>query len=275
MPELPEVETVVQGLKKILPSNKIIKIFKSNYNLRIPYPENFPAELTDASILKVIRVAKYIIINTDLEKSIVIHLGMSGRLLSQSTTNLTPQKHDHVIFYLSNNMCITYNDPRRFGLVTIIKTIDINKHNLFKNLGAEPLSEQFNTQYLKAKIQNKNTSAKDFLMNSQNVVGIGNIYANEILYLAKLSPFKKVNTLTLNEVELIIKCTKKVLNNAISAGGSSLRDYIAPNGVLGNFQNFFKVYGKENKECSHCNELIIKNNYHQRATYFCPKCQQN
>jgi len=275
MPELPEVETVVQGLKKILPHNKIIKVVRSNYNLRIPYPENFPEELTGAYILEVIRVAKYIIINTDLEKSIVIHLGMSGRLLSQNITNLNPQKHDHVIFHLSNNICITYNDPRRFGLVTTIKTTDINKHNLFKNLGAEPLSEQFNIQYLTAKIQNKNTSAKDFLMNSQNVVGIGNIYANEILYLAKLSPFKIVRNFTLNEVELIITCTKQILNNAINAGGSSLRDYIAPNGVLGNFQNFFKVYGKENKKCSQCNELIIKNNYHQRATYFCPNCQQN
>ena len=265
----------IQGLKKILPHNKIIKVVRSNYNLRIPYPENFPEELTGAYILEVIRVAKYIIINTDLEKSIVIHLGMSGRLLSQNITNLNPQKHDHVIFHLSNNTYLTYNDPRRFGLVTIIKTTDINKHNLFKNLGAEPLSEQFNIQYLKAKIQNKNTSAKDFLMNSQNVVGIGNIYANEILYLAKLSPFKQVKNFTLNEVELIITCTKQILNNAINAGGSSLRDYIAPNGVLGNFQNFFKVYGKENKKCSQCNELIIKNNYHQRATYFCPNCQQN
>jgi formamidopyrimidine-DNA glycosylase len=112
-------------------------------------------------------------------------------------------------------------------------------------------------------------------MNSQNVVGIGNIYANEILYLAKLSPFKQVKNFTLNEVELIITCTKQILNNAINAGGSSLRDYIAPNGVLGNFQNFFKVYGKENKECFHCSELIVKKNYHQRATYFCPNCQQN
>jgi formamidopyrimidine-DNA glycosylase len=275
MPELPEVETIVCGLKKILPDKKIIKIFRSHHNLRIPYPKNFSEELISANILEVTRLAKYIVIHTDLQKSIIIHLGMSGRLLSQDSTNLSTQKHDHVIFHLSDNKSLTYNDPRRFGLVTMIKTTDIEKYNLFINLGADPLSDQFNAQYLKAKICNKNTSLKDFLMNSKNVVGIGNIYANEILYSAKLSPFKTVKTLTLKEIELIVICTKKILNDAINAGGSSLKDYTAPDGVLGNFQNFFKVYNRANQKCFYCNELIVKKNYHQRATYFCPNCQQN
>ncbi|WHA04856.1 bifunctional DNA-formamidopyrimidine glycosylase/DNA-(apurinic or apyrimidinic site) lyase [Candidatus Bandiella numerosa] len=275
MPELPEVETVVCGLKKILPGKKIIKILRSHHNLRIPYPKNFSEELTGANILEVTRLAKYIIIHTDLQKSIIIHLGMSGRLLLQNITNLSPQKHDHVIFHLSDNKSLIYNDPRRFGLVTMIKTTDIEKYNLFKNLGIDPLSDQFNTQYLKAKIHNKNTLLKDFLMNSRNVVGIGNIYANEILYSAKLYPLKPVKTLTLKEIELIVICTKKILNDAINAGGSSLKDYIAPDGVLGNFQNSFKVYNKENQKCFYCNELIVKNYYHQRATYFCQNCQRN
>lgn len=274
MPELPEVETVVRGLKKVLLSNKIIKVNKSQYSLRTPYTENFEQELVNSKILNVYRLAKYIIINTDFGKSIVIHLGMSGRLLFQNSIYARHQKHDHVVFHLSDNKSMIYNDPRRFGLVQFIKTLDIFQNKLFQNLGIEPLSNDLDYNYFILKIKNKNLPIKQFLMNAKNIVGIGNIYANEILHLAKISPFKSVKHLNKHEIEILIESIKIILNNAIVAGGSSLKDYIAPDGMLGNFQSYFKVYNRENKSCLSCEKgKIIKITFCQRATYLCPYCQ--
>ena len=181
MPELPEVETIVRGLKKVILHNKINRVVTSRYNLRLPYPKSFEKELIGSEIIKVYRLAKYIIIDTDLDKSIVIHLGMSGRLLFHDTDYIEKQKHDHVVIYLSNNKTIIYNDPRRFGLIQLIETSKILKNKLFQNLGIEPFSKDFNYDYFVSKINNKSLAIKQFLMNSQNIVGIGNIYANEIL----------------------------------------------------------------------------------------------
>ncbi len=275
MPELPEVETIVRGLKKVLIYSKIIHIYKSKYNLRISYTKNFETELLDSKIINVYRLAKYIIIETDFGKSIIIHLGMSGRLLFQNSIYKKHQKHDHVVFHLSDNKSIIYNDPRRFGLVQFIKNSDIFQNKLFKDLGIEPFSKDLNYDYFISKIKNKNSSIKQFLMNNQNIVGIGNIYANEILHLAKISPFKSVKYLNTHNIKILIESIKIILNNAIIAGGSSLKDYIAPNGMLGNFQSYFKVYNRENKDCFNCKKgRIIKTTLCQRSTYYCIYCQK-
>ena len=210
MPELPEVETVVRGLKKVLIHSKIIHIYKSKYNLRTSYTKNFEKELLDSKIINVYRLAKYIIIETDFGKSIIIHLGMSGRLLFQNSIYTRYQKHDHVVFHLSDNKSIIYNDPRRFGLVQFIKNSDIFQNKLFKDLGIEPFSKDLNYDYFISKIKNKNSSIKQFLMNNQNIVGIGNIYANEILHLARISPFKSVKHLNINEIKKLIESIKTI-----------------------------------------------------------------
>ena len=218
MPELPKVETIVRGLKKVILSNRIIKINKSQYNLRIPYTPNFEKELLNSEIFNVYRLAKYIVIDTDLDKSTVIHLGMSGRLLFHDTNYIEKQKHDHVVINLSNNKTIIYNDPRRFGLIQLIETSKIFNNKLFKNLGIEPFSKDFNCDYFVSKMNNKSLAIKQFLMNAQNIVGIGNIYANEILHLAKISPFKAVNTLNKKDTENLIIRHKKYFEYSYCCG---------------------------------------------------------
>jgi formamidopyrimidine-DNA glycosylase len=274
MPELPEVETIVRGLAKAIIPCHIINIIKSNNKLRIQYPDDFTKNLLGAKIINARRIAKYIVLDTDRKNSIVIHLGMSGRLLIVDSVNIQRGKHDHCVFELSNEKGLIYNDPRRFGLITLIRTQDINKHPLFKDMGIDPFAKEFDQNYLSSKVRDKKSAIKTVLMNSKFVTGIGNIYANEALFLAKISPFREAGSLNIDEVKKLVQSIRTVLNKGIEMGGSSLKDYVAPNGMLGNFQNHFQVYGRANQQCLSCGGIIVRKLFGQRATFYCSNCQK-
>ncbi|MBN8828276.1 MAG: bifunctional DNA-formamidopyrimidine glycosylase/DNA-(apurinic or apyrimidinic site) lyase [Sphingobacteriia bacterium] len=275
MPELPEVETICNALKKDLGHAKFINAKTLRRDLRIPFPENIQNILQNHKIEKITRRSKYILIHLDNSKILVIHLGMSGRIL---LTNLNPEtlleKHTHFIASFDNNKHLLYTDPRRFGLITIIEEKDFEKNILFKNLGPEPFSENFNKNYLFNRLQKIKQSIKISLMDAKIVVGVGNIYASESLFMAKISPRRPSNSLSLDECKILVDCIRKALKKAIEAGGSTLKDYKKADGTTGSFQKLFSVYDRHNKECIFCENMITKIVQGGRTTYYCEKCQK-
>tara|TARA_S200000501_G_C20713022_1_gene694895 strand:+ start:102 stop:962 length:861 start_codon:yes stop_codon:yes gene_type:complete len=286
MPELPEVEIVKQSLNKIVKFKIINKVLVNNRNLRFKVPKNFENSLKKQKIIKISRRSKYIIFEIMFEQYLIIHLGMSGTIHfvinnNKENTNLSfyqkkdlPSKHNHIIFFFSE-LKIIYNDPRRFGFVKIFKTKKDIK-NYFSKLGPEPFSSTFDLKYLKRKFNKSIKNIKSSLLDQSLVSGIGNIYANEILFRSKINPFKKVKNLTLSEIKNIILKTNFVLKLAIKKGGSSIRDFKNISGSKGDFQNEFKVYSRENYLCPSigCKSKIIKININNRATYYCKNCQK-
>ena len=270
MPELPEVETTCNGIRNAITGKKIIGILVRNHKLRWPISPTIETDIKEQYITKVTRRAKYILMH--LEKgTLILHLGMSGRLHIVHSDS-TIKKHDHVDIILYDNTCIRYNDARRFG--SIHWTIDPpDKHLLIKNLGVEPLHQDFNATYLLRACKNKKTSIKQLLMNQYIVVGIGNIYACETLYLAQVDPQKIAKTMTVPEIEKIIYFSKIILENAIKAGGTTLKDFRKIDGKPGYFQNTLNVYGRVNAPCHSCGTNIQKITQGQRSTFFCHICQ--
>lgn len=258
MPELPEVETVVRELKQSLIGKKFGEIITLRDNIREPIPDL--SGLHGAMIKSVTRRAKYIVINDAL----VIHLGMSGQILIDRPKER--KKHDHVIFELSNGDEMVFNDARRFGLVTLYK------NELFSHLGPEPLSDEFTTAYLKKALSTRKGPIKVAIMDQELVVGVGNIYAAESLFRSGINPKTPANKVK-NHAELV-KNIRKVLEEAIESGGSTLRDYVRSSGELGYFQHSFAVYGREGKPCIKCKTPIEKITQGGRSTFFCPKCQK-
>ena len=286
MPELPEVEIVRQSLDKIIRQKKVKKVIIRNKNLRLKLPNNFKKSLENKIINKVSRFSKYLIIHLPNNEFCLIHLGMSGTIhlikdkKKNYSTNLSfynspylPKKHNHIeiIFY---NFRIVYNDPRRFGFFQLIKTNDKLKKR-FSHLGPEPFDHEFNLDYFKNFIKNKKKSVKDLLIDQKFVSGIGNIYANEILFLSRINPNKKIKLLNNKDCIQIIKNSKKILLNSIQKGGSSIRDFKNTEGTKGSFQNNFKVYQRENLYCKRiaCKGKIVKIVINNRSTFFCNLCQ--
>ena len=287
MPELPEVEIVKRSLKNKVNYKKIKKIIISNRNLRFKIQKNFKNTLEGRSIIHVSRFSKYIILTMDNYIYCLIHLGMSGTLhlinhkKKEKITNMSfyhskilPKKHNHVKIKFSKFM-IVYNDPRRFGFFKILKN-EKELRNYFKKTGPEAISPNFNLQYIKNKFTNKKKNIKNFLLDQNFVSGIGNIYANEILFYCKINPFKIARNITYKEINKLVKYSKLILNLAIKYGGSSIRDFKNTKGVTGLFQKEFKVYGKENKNCSrkNCQGKISKFFISNRSTFFCNLCQK-
>ncbi len=279
MPELPEVETVCRGLKPRLKNHIISEIEIINPKLRIPIPKELPSKLKNKKILEIKRKAKYILIEMEQDLTLVIHLGMSGRVILSTTENeekaskkINP-KHTHLIITLDDETKVIHNDTRKFGLVTYIETSKLNEHRLFNKLGLEPFSKEFTAKKLEELFARRNKSIKSVLMDSSIIVGIGNIYASEILFKAKVHPERNANTLTTNDCKLIHKYTLEVLDAAIKDGGSSLRDYIKSDGVLGRFQHHFLVYGKTGKPCSVCSSTIKSTKQGGRTSFYCLSCQ--
>ncbi|MDC1212258.1 bifunctional DNA-formamidopyrimidine glycosylase/DNA-(apurinic or apyrimidinic site) lyase, partial [Pelagibacteraceae bacterium] len=190
--------------------------------------------------------------------------------------NLKDQKHDRVIFFLNKKQKLIYNDVRKFGFIKFLNNKDYNDNLHLRNLGPEPLSKAFNHAYFKQYIEGRNRALKDILMDQKFISGIGNIYANEILFLSKVRPSRKVKNLKEFELKKIVKCTKKILKNAILLGGSSIKDFSSSNGKKGSFQQHFNVYGKKNEPCANnkCKSKIVKSTISNRATFFCTKCQK-
>ncbi|MFN7038285.1 MAG: bifunctional DNA-formamidopyrimidine glycosylase/DNA-(apurinic or apyrimidinic site) lyase [Alphaproteobacteria bacterium] len=273
MPELPEIETICIALKKEILGKKITQAIALRTNLRIDIPKDFSEKLTSKIITDIKRRSKYIQIYLE-DIVLIVHLGMSGRFISYINKRDKIIKHDHVIIDLDNGYELVLNDPRRFGLVTIAPVNNINSHPLFLKLGIEPLTDELTPEYLQDKFKKRNTPVKSILMDNKILVGVGNIYASESLFRSNISPNRPACSITYSELKKLSLAVKETLNDAIEAGGSSLKDYVNLSGDPGYFQNKFFVYGKNNQNCIVCLASIIKTKHSGRATYFCSTCQK-
>ena len=268
MPELPEVETTVRAINKF--ENSIMeKIIIHNRNLRWKVDNNIEELLCNKLVKKISRRAKYILIFFEND-CLMIHLGMSGKLRIQKSKDNYFKKHDHAEL-IFNKEKIIFNDPRRFGSIHL--TTNPMQHKLISTLGIEPLSRSFNKNFLYDLCKTSNLSIKKLIMDQKKVVGVGNIYASESLFLAKISPTKEAKKISLEECEKLVKSIKKILRYAIKMGGTTLNDFYSPNGNQGYFKLKLNVYGRNDKKCRLCNKKIIKTIIGQRATYSCNECQ--
>lgn len=276
MPELPEVETVKTALGRSMVNAKIESVIIRNSRLRIEVPKDISSKIIGARINKFYRRAKYIVCELDNGISIIIHLGMSGKILICNELPSPLRKHDHIILK-TNRGYLVYNDPRRFGLFTYCETSNIEEHKLFKHTGIEPFDNKLTSKYLFEKLQKKNIPIKAALLDQKIVVGIGNIYASEALFDAQISPLRPANKISEEECKKLIASVRKILQNAIKAGGSTLRDYEKPDGSLGYFQNNHCVYNKTGQKCPNCtcqNGHIQKTTIAGRSTFYCPHKQK-
>ncbi len=274
MPELPEVETTCQGIKPYLEQTQIQQVIVRQPSLRWPIDPDLPDLLNKQVIQHVERRAKYILLQCE-NGILLIHLGMSGslRVLPAAAAN-TPNKHDHVDIILNNDRLMRYTDPRRFG--AILWTSDaISEHPLISHLGPEPLEKDFNSQYLYQQSRGKRCSIKTLIMNGKVVVGVGNIYANESLFLARIHPKTPAQALTQQQYDTLTTQIKCVLTKAIKAGGTTLKDFTQSDGKPGYFAQQLNVYGRKDEPCLHCGSIIQHYKETQRATFYCPLCQSS
>jgi len=274
MPELPEVETVKNYLEPLLKGQSFAEIEILNPNLRIPVPDDLSEKLANHKIEQVTRRAKYLAIYLENNSVLVIHLGMTGKIFAHQELPDT-DKHDHLLFRLNNGDYLRFNDVRKFGLVTYLNDNDLTKSKLFSHLGIEPLSDEFNGKYLREISKNSNLEIKKFIMEQKNVVGVGNIYASEALFLSRINPTRPSSKISQKDTDNLVKNIKGVLELAISKGGSTIKDYRLVTGESGYFQHEFKTYGKENNPCKICSTPIKKIVQGGRSTFYCPKCQKN
>jgi formamidopyrimidine-DNA glycosylase len=270
MPELPEVETTRRGISPFIEHQKITAVTVRNYQLRWPIPDNITEILTGQRILSISRRAKYLVLQCDAG-NLLIHLGMSGSLRILNC-EIAIEKHDHVDFQFENGYTLRYNDPRRFGAI-LWTTESVTAHTLIKHLGPEPLSELFCADYLISQLKRKKTSIKTAIMNGKVVVGVGNIYASEALFLAGIHPKTEAQKLSFSQCEILVAKIKYVLEMAISAGGTTLKDFTNSDGKPGYFSQQLNVYGRHNQACYQCGTLIESYKDAQRTTYCCPLCQ--
>ena len=268
MPELPEVETSRRGIEPWVAGHTIVRAVVRNERLRWPVSSEIIA-LRDQDVLSVRRRAKYLLL--ELKTGwIIIHMGMSGslRVLAQP---LPPAKHDHVDLLMSNGCIIRYTDPRRFG--AWLWSDDLASSRVLSQLGPEPLSDEFDGQYLYRKSRGKNTVVKPWLMDNKLVVGVGNIYASESLFVAGILPTRAAGTLTADEAELLSRTIKAVLLRSIEQGGTTLKDFLQSDGKPGYFAQELQVYGRTGESCRVCGTPIQSARLGQRNTFFCPGCQ--
>ena len=276
MPELPEVEIVCLALSKIVCNSKIedIKVIRSD--LRWKIKKSLKHDLENDYFKQPFRRGKYILIPTIKDNIFLIHLGMSGQIKIRDNFE-SIFKHDHVRMTIKseNNKryFIIYNDPRRFGYIDLFHKKEINEHFLLKKLGVEPFEKNFNVGYLQKIFDKKIKCIKDTLMDQSVIAGIGNIYASEILFKAKVNPFRSAKTLNNEEIKSIIGATIEILKKSINVGGTTLQNHVQPNGKLGYFFQNLEVYGKKNKTCHKCNCLIAVSIISNRSTFYCNNCQ--
>ncbi len=282
MPELPEVETVCTELRGSILGRSFTNIEARRPNIRLPIPDL--SGLVDLKIAKIERRAKYILINfqptanrpkknpspapRDLSPTLVIHLGMSGKILIGR--GMEPKKHDHVIFQLDDGREMVFNDARRFGVVTLLD----HAPKLLSVLGPEPFDDKFSPQYLYDALKTRKSPVKPILMDQALVVGVGNIYASEALHRSNISPLRAANKVSKRECEMLIGNIRNVLAEAIESGGSTLRDYVRSTGDSGYFQHNFAVYGRDKKPCNSCQKPIEKIVQAGRSSFYCKSCQK-
>ena len=279
MPELPEVETVCRGLAARLEGRRLIRVLQRRPDLRFALPAGFARRLTGRRIERIGRRAKYILIYLDDGKVLICHLGMTGRmLLGKGEPEL--EIHDHVVFFVEGDITLRFNDARRFGFMDLATAAKLEKHKLLKGLGPEPLSPDFNGPRLAQALAGKRTPIKAALLDQRVVAGIGNIYASEALFRAGISPRRLARTVQGERAERLARAVTAVLEEAVAAGGSSLRDYVQTDGELGYFQHRWQVYEREGRACPGCSceikttggiRRIVQSG---RASFYCPRRQR-
>ncbi|MBO6947544.1 MAG: bifunctional DNA-formamidopyrimidine glycosylase/DNA-(apurinic or apyrimidinic site) lyase [Rhodospirillales bacterium] len=276
MPELPEVETVRRGLQPALEGRVIRKATAFRPDLRFPLPMNFADDITGKRVISVDRRAKYLLIRLDGGLVMLSHLGMSGRyrIYNDDVPELEP--HDHLELVTDKGVVIRYNDPRRFGILDLFPEDQLTTHKLLASLGPEPLSNAFDGKTLAENLGDKRSAIKVAILDQRVVSGVGNIYASEALYRAGISPKRTARTVKGGRADKLAAAIRDVLNDAINAGGSSLRDHRQTSGELGYFQHSFKVYGRGGEICSNegCGQTIRHFVQGGRSTFYCAKCQR-
>jgi formamidopyrimidine-DNA glycosylase len=282
MPELPEVETVRRGLEPVLAGRTIARAEVRRPDLRWPFPPGLAARLTGARVARLRRRSKYLLADLDGSETLIVHLGMSGRILVSGAQvgafhhpHPAPEKHDHVVRDLETGPRITLNDARRFGAVDLWPTPDLDSHRLLAGLGPEPLGNGFHAAYLAERLAGRATPVKAALLDQRTVAGLGNIYVCEALWRARISPLRLAREVTAAETDALVAEVRAVLLDAIAAGGSSLRDYRQADGELGYFQHAFAVYDREGAPCPRpgCEGTVARAVQSGRSSFHCPVCQ--
>jgi formamidopyrimidine-DNA glycosylase len=293
MPELPEVETVRRGLEPAMQSARFVKVEARRKNLRFPLPHNFAKRLEGNAVTGLGRRAKYLLLDLTSGDVLLMHLGMSGSFrLAKAGPVQTPgdfhherskdEKHDHVVFHMSSGWAVIFNDPRRFGFMKLVPRVDLAREPLLRALGPEPLGNQFDAAMLATACRGKKTSLKAVLSDQKVIAGLGNIYVCEALHRVRLSPKRRASTIADKHgrpnahAEALVSAIREILQDAIAAGGSSLRDHRQANGELGYFQHRFRVYDREGEKCAtpRCRGKIRRIVQTGRSTFFCPVCQR-
>ena len=282
MPELPEVETVRRGLLPVMEGAVIAQAEVNRPDLRWPLPDRMADRLTGRRVTALRRRSKYILADLDSGETLLVHLGMSGRMLISGAQLGTfyhdhpaPQKHDHVVLHMDNGARITFNDARRFGAMDLLPTDRAQDHLLLKDLGPEPFGNDFNEPYLAGRLKGRKTPIKAALLDQRIVAGLGNIYVAETLFRAHVSPLRLAGDLGDPQVHALVPIIREVLAEAIEAGGSSLRDFRQANGELGYFSKHFQVYDREGDPCETpgCQGVITRTVQSGRSSFWCPTCQ--
>lgn len=279
MPELPEVETVRRGLAPFFEGRVLQRVAQRRPDLRRPFPEDFERRLTGRRVTAARRRAKYMLWDLDDGWSLIIHLGMSGRMVLGDAWPQAPGPHDHVIFAADSGKTVIFSDPRRFGLMDLAETARLGEHPLFADLGPEPLGNEFSGPVLAARLQGRKSPLKTVLLDQKTVAGLGNIYVAEALFIAGLHPARLAAEVTAQEAERLAAAVRAVLERAIAAGGSSLRDYVQADGELGYFQHDFAVYDREGRACGACDcDVTATGGVRRivqagRSTFYCPQRQ--
>lgn len=279
MPELPEVETIKTAMEKAIGKTNIIELSINNKNLREKIPDDFPEKVRGATIVSYQRIAKYIVIGLNNGLSIIWHLGMSGKIKISDDKPTETAKHDHVVL-VTGDGTIVYNDARRFGVFTYCRTEELPRHHLLAHLGKDPFDETLDEAYLTKKFKNKKLPVKEALLDQTIINGIGNIYASEALFGAKILPTRAAGSLSRQECKTLLEQVRIVLKKAIAAGGSTLKDYQKPDGSLGYFQNMHCVYNKTGQKCPQCTCNISESGGIRkivqagRSTFYCPVQQK-
>jgi formamidopyrimidine-DNA glycosylase len=282
MPELPEVETVRRGLTPAMEGQVIDRADVNRPDLRWPFPDRMAERLTGQTVLRLRRRSKYVLADLSSGETLLIHLGMSGRMtvsgdpLGQFThDHPATEKHDHVVFHMGNGARVTFNDPRRFGAMDLLDTATADQHKLLAVLGPEPLSNDFHDSILIEAFNGKNSPIKSALLDQRIVCGLGNIYVCEALFRAGISPVRKAGQISKARIATLVPIIRDVLSEAIEAGGSSLKDFRQADGELGYFQHSFDVYGREGEPCraTGCDNTIERIVQSGRSSFYCKSCQ--
>jgi formamidopyrimidine-DNA glycosylase len=280
LPELPEVETVRRGLEPVLVGHVVTRADVRRPDLRWPFPDRLAERLEGTRVETLGRRSKYLLAGLDRGETLIVHLGMSGRILVSGAqvgafhhAHPAPEKHDHLVLDLDGGARVTLNDARRFGAVDLWPSDALETHRLLAGLGPEPLGNTFDADYLASRLAGRITPVKAVLIDQRVVAGLGNIYVCEALWRARVSPLRLARDVSPAEAEAIVAAVRAVLLDAIEAGGSSLRDYRRADGELGYFQHSFAVYGREGEPCPRCDGTVARVVQSGRSSFFCPACQ--